>query len=120
MSKRGTLLWIKGKAPYESMKVYSSKTVTVEDDDCKGCYDSVKDQIDISSEQPENGMKKTLMHELMHKVCDDMSGDLAERIFGKDYNAKEELIVSYMAPVLYDILSHHGWLRFPKPPKAKR
>lgn len=121
---RGRRLWIKAEGQTGPLKIYvTKKEIDIEGVRCKASFDPEKDEIEVAATTGEQAMKRSLLHELLHKCFAGASGDLREKILGdktpEARSEREELIVSYLEPILYDLLTRNGWLRIPKPPSFK-
>ncbi len=128
MSTPKRTLWMPGDAQGGPFNVWE----TAEDIDydgvkCKGLCEVTagrRDDISVSAKQGLAQMKQTLLHEQMHKCWGTASGDLREFILGEKTPEKrarrEELITSFLEPVLYDLLARNGWLKYPDPPAFRR
>jgi Zn-dependent peptidase ImmA (M78 family) len=64
----------------------------------------------IDSSQSEEKMRSTLLHELLHVACTSASETLQKMCLGN----REEKIVSFLEPILYDLLTRNGFLKMPK------
>ena len=127
MSSSSRRLWIKASALGGDLRIYlvpydlPIKNNDMDGNDCRGMYDPVRDEIEVSEDQGEVNMKRSLLHEILHKCFSAISGDLQKVILGEeDMDAlarREELVVGYLEPLLYDVLVRNGWLKFPEPPK---
>ena len=119
-------LWLRMAAAGGDTPVYLTKEPTVEgsDESVNGFYETEKNFIEVESGLTGQIQKETLFHEIIHRCFSTASGDLQAKILGHSSREKrwdhEELIVSFLAPVLYDILVRNGWLRIPDPPKRGR
>ena len=123
-------LWLTGEAQGGPFEVFETAEDIVEDGiRCKGFFATVvgrHDEISVSSQQGPSMIKQSLFHELLHKAFGTISGDLREYILGdktpEGRATREELIVSFLEPVLFDLLARNGWLNIPDPPSvgAKR
>ena len=93
----------------------------VDGDSCDAYFDLQKNIIEIAWKPDESFLKMKLMHELLHVCFSAHSGQMLAKVLGgksdEEREEREELIVSFLEPVFYDLLSRNGWLKFPKPPK---
>lgn len=98
-----------------------SKTVT--HDDGTVCDGLLLDGRTILVRQydDESFMKMKVLHELLHVAFSAHTGDALEGVLGKDFRKhspdREELVVSFLEPILFAMLAGNKLLRFPKPPK---
>jgi len=119
---RGQKLWLKVAAPRGEIKVYVTRTSPTDDEgnECHAIFDPETNTITIAV-GPFETMKMKLFHELMHVAWSDASGDMREKVTGgktaDERGRREEMIISFQEPPLYDLLTRNGWLWFPKPPR---
>ena len=123
MSRR---LWCKAQVHGGTIRVYLT-TYKPDDgsgDKCDGTFDSEKGEIEIDASLSDDKAKMTLLHELLHVCFGGASGQLRENVLGaktpEARATREEMVVSFIEPVLYDLLVRNGWLRFPKPRRAAK
>jgi len=120
---KGRRLWCKVAAHGSVVRVYlTKKELKLEDGSvCDAYYDPELNSIEIAWRADESYLKMRLLHELLHVCFSAHSGDMREKVFGRESPkqkvSREELVVSFLEPVLYDILSRNKWLKFPRPPK---
>ena len=119
---RGRRLWCKFEAHGGTVKVYlNKKPLELEGHAVEAFYDPDKGTIDIQWLPSESRLKSTLVHEMLHVCFRGHSGDMREKVLGpKTSNGRhdrEEMIVSFLEPVLFDVLTRAGFLKIPRPPK---
>jgi hypothetical protein len=120
---KGRRLWCKVAVHGSEVRVYVTKKELLLDDGsaCDAYFDTETNIIEISWCPDEAFMKMKLMHELLHVCFRAHSSDLLGKVLGTktidQQSNREEQIVSFLEPVLYDLLARNGWLHFPKPPK---
>jgi len=120
---RGRRLWMKLDSQSGVVKVYVTKNqLKVEDGTLvDACFDPHANTIEIKWSEDLHHMKMKLLHELLHVCFNPHAGDMKQNILGgKDYiewDTREELLVSFLEPILFDLLVRNGMVRFPNPPK---
>jgi Zn-dependent peptidase ImmA (M78 family) len=85
-----------------------------------GCFDKRAGAIDISRDQSDVDMERTLFHELLHVVCHGVPAAQRAAAFGDDADASEEAFVAAIELPLHDLLKRNGWLTLPKPPGVRK
>ena len=121
---RGRRLWLRVQVHGGSIPVYVDKGPLVSDEgyECDAFYERDTPQIVVKWTGNVAAMKQKLHHELLHVCFGAHTGDAREPLFGRSVGArdkKEELIVSFLEPVQFDLLVRNGWLRYPNPPRIK-
>lgn len=121
---RGRRLWMKIAAHGGVIPVYVTKdeaSLTVDDCEVDAYYDPDGPYILIRSMDNISMMCQRLHHELLHVCFGAHSGDAREVVLGSKTPAgrakREEMIVSFIEPVQFDLLVRNGFLHYPKPPR---
>jgi len=119
---KGRRLWCKVAVHGSEVRVYvTKKPIVLDGIPCDAYYDEETGIIEIAWCQDESFLKMKLLHELLHVCFHAHSGDMKEKVLGgktrDQRTAREEMVVSFLEPVLYDLLARNQWLKFPKPPK---
>lgn len=118
MAKR---LWCKLESALGPIKVYVVLTTEVDGENCSASYDPESHVIEVTHTPNEGMMRSRLLHELLHVCMGSTAGDLRAKVLGANTedarSIREELIVSFLEPHLYDLLNRNGLLKIPKPPK---
>ena len=118
-------LWCKLSSARGNIRVYvTDRDLDADGVDANAYFDPETNEILVRVTPAEDQMKMWLLHELLHVCWADSSGDLREKILGaKTYeqrHEREELIVSFLEPVLYDLLTRNGCLKLPRPPRITK
>jgi hypothetical protein len=121
---RGRRIWVKLQTQRGELRVYVVKWVLKDDDGnvADALYDSDNNCIEVTWGPDDNFMKMKLLHELLHVCFSPHSGDIKYSVLGGNLLEtrwfREEMVVSFLEPVLYDLLTRNALLKFPKPPKV--
>jgi len=113
---------MKIQAPCGEIRVYVVKATIADTDqeECWAVYHDDKNEILVLATQPD-AMKMSLLHELMHVCFTGHSDDIRKKVLGavgeEAQGKREEGIVSFLEPFLYDLLARNGLLKIPRPPK---
>lgn len=119
---RGRRFWCKVAAHGSDVRVFVTKSQPEIDGHlCDAYYDSEDNTITVGWQADESAVKMKLLHELLHVCFKAHSGDIRAKVLGgstvEARNTREEMVVSFLEPVLFDILTRNGFLRLPKPPR---
>lgn len=121
---RGRRLWLKLSTQRGELRVYVTKWPLKDDEGnaADALYDENLNTIEIVWGPDEAFMKMKLLHELIHVCFSPHSGDMKQSVLGgklhKTVRQREEMIVSFLEPHLFDLLTRNWMLRIPKPPKV--
>lgn len=116
---RGRRLWMKIEVHGRTVRVVVVKDKLVDDDGnhCAALYDHENRMILVLERQDESIMKQELLHELLHVCFAGHSDDALIKVLGKEYKTREEDVVSFLEPILHDLLARNKLLKIPRPPK---
>lgn len=120
---RGRRLWLKLQTQRGELRVYVTKLPLKDDDGnkCDALYDEDLNTIEIAYGNDDGFMRMKLLHELLHACFSPHSGDMKGSVLGgklhENVRKREEMVVSFLEPTLYDLLSRNLLLRIPRPPR---
>ncbi len=120
---RGRRLWMKLQTQRGELRVYVTKEPLKDNDGGRAdaLFDEDLNTINIAHGPDVGFMKMKLLHELLHVCFSPATGDIKQSVLGgrlhENVWKREEMVVAFLEPVLFDLLSRNRLIRIPNPPK---